>query len=92
MPKHSHGETLMASGYSGWESNTTNGYGIHFSFDKQSYGINYSGSGSSYKGASVSTYTTTANTGSSQPHNNLPPYLVVCILKNAEPRRLLYHQ
>lgn len=76
MPSHNHSARLRAYGYSEWDSYTTSSYEIVFDrsgadYHKPDTTLNASGA----LGVTIN------DTGNSQPHNNMPPYLAVYIWK-----------
>lgn len=84
IPAHTHDVRLRATGYDGWSSYTTTGYGIMFNTDN-SGSVKYLESGKTLKSTDVSGYATTGDvngtTEHGQPHNNMPPYLAVYMWK-----------
>lgn len=72
IPSHAHGVYVRVQGYGGWESFTSNNYGVMFNYDAGYHSPNYTANS-----AAVTTDADTTPNGGSQPHNNMPPYLAV---------------
>lgn len=78
MPNHDHTEFMLAQGYDGWPTYTTNDYGVAILYSSENYfipGVTLHMSTTSLFG------TPTGKTGGSQPHNNMPPYYVTNMWK-----------
>ena len=76
MPSHNHIGYLMAQGYRGWPSYTTNGYQVvHNYTGGDCYGPNTTFNAAYLGGVTIE------SKGNSQSHNNMPPYLAVYIWK-----------
>lgn len=77
MPKHNHDQNARVYGYDGWESYTTNSYGVIIDWSTS----NYHNPNTTLHTTTVDGTCWTNNVGGSQSHNNMPPYLVVNIWK-----------
>lgn len=74
MPSHKHGVRVRVQGYGGWETYTSNHYGVMFQANDT---VGYHGPNYTAHSAEVTNDADTMNNGGSQPHNNMPPYLAV---------------
>lgn len=79
MPSHDHNVNVRVKGYDGWSSYTSQHYGVMFNTSSDATG--YHSPNYSAHSASVTTDANTGANGSSQPHNNMPPYLAVYMWK-----------
>lgn len=78
IPSHSHEIVVRAQGYDGWGTYTSKAYGIMF---KNSDTVGYHGPNYTAHSVTVTNDADTMTNGGSQPHNNMPPYLAVCVWK-----------
>ena len=72
MPSHNHSVYVRVQGYDGWDSYTSGNYGIMF---KANDTVGYHSPNYTAHSARVTNDSNTSNVGSSQPHNNMPPYI-----------------
>lgn len=73
MPSHSHGQNVMAYGYDGWSTMTTNTYGFAIDYGSSSY----LGPNRSIHAAPVSMYTSTGTAGNNQAHSHELSYIAI---------------
>nr|DAG62889.1 MAG TPA: baseplate protein [Caudoviricetes sp.] len=78
MPSHNHRVYILAKGYSEWGHEQK--YAYQYSFSSWSNPKEYSGTNADANTCMVLAGDTTS-TGSSSPHNNMPPYLAVYVWK-----------
>ena len=78
MPSHNHGVRVRVQGYDGWETYTSNNYGVMFQANDT---VGYHGPNYTAHSAEVTNDTTTIDSGGSQPHNNMPPYVTAYMWK-----------
>lgn len=74
MPSHAHDVNVRVKGYDGWSSYTSKNYGVMFNMSSDATG--YHSPNYSAHSASVTADADTGANGNSQPHNNMPPYIV----------------
>lgn len=74
MPAHTHEVAVRVQGYDGWENYTSYAYGVMF---KANDTVGYHGPNYTAHSMVVTTDSNTYYSGSSLPHNNMPPYLAV---------------
>ena len=78
MPKHSHVETASAYGYSGWAKDITDNYCVIHNYGEGDY---HGPNETINMVTGLPTYSSTANEGGNQSHNNIQPYITVYMWK-----------
>lgn len=74
MPSHKHNVNVRVKGYGKWPSYTSQDYGVML--DTNSDATGYHTRNYSAKSIEVTADANTGKNGGSQPHNNMPPYIV----------------
>ncbi|MDY4819835.1 MAG: hypothetical protein SO206_06340 [Bacilli bacterium] len=77
LATHNHIQMAWVRGNPGWPNKTYNYYGVSFNFSED----NFVTPNTTYPSINLTMFTQTGDEGTSKPHNNMPPYLVVNIWK-----------
>lgn len=80
LPSHSHKETASAYGHSGWPQDTTSNYCIIDYYNGEDY---HAPNITLNMVRNLPTYSNTYDTGGSQSHNNIQPYIAVYMWRRA---------